>query len=90
MSHQCHATACARSAPPAMFMCAAHWYALPWPMRTKIWRTYRPGQEEDKRPSAAYCKAAKQAVCWLAAKEGRVPDTVIYNMFLAAAEEEWR
>lgn len=51
-------------------------------MRSRIWRTYRQGQCDDWNPSNEYCLAAKAAVMWLADKEGFIPDTRVYDMFL--------
>jgi hypothetical protein len=44
-----------------MLACRQHWFALPPEIRKLIWRTYRPGQEVDKRPSREYLDAFKQA-----------------------------
>jgi hypothetical protein len=88
MSHHCHATACAATVPPAMFMCRRHWFSLPATMQSAIWATYRHGQENDKQPSAAYCRAAKAAVEWVAAREGVVADVQMYDVFLAALESD--
>jgi hypothetical protein len=48
-----------------MFMCRQHWFALPKSMRDAIWREYRPGQENDKRPSAEYLRVTREAIAWL-------------------------
>ncbi len=71
MSHTCHAIGCNKRVPPLMFMCKPHWYMVPLQGRRAIWATYRPGQCDDRRPSAAYCKNAKQALLAVAKKEGR-------------------
>lgn len=81
MSHHCHATDCETPVPPVMFMCKKHWYMVPKLMRDRIWATYRPGQCDDWKPSAAYCDAAKAAVTAVAEKEGRVPDVTLYDAF---------
>ena len=81
MAHTCHATGCMVPVPPQLFMCRRHWFMLPHAMRNRIWSTYREGQEGDWKPSAAYCDAAKQAVTWLAEKEGVEPDVRIYDLF---------
>jgi hypothetical protein len=47
-------------------MCRRHWYMLPTRMRSAVWNTYRPGQEDDKRPSRDYLDAAQAAITWLA------------------------
>lgn len=81
MSHTCHATGCAARVPPAMFMCRRHWFALPRFMRSRIWLTYREGQEDDKQPSHEYCAAAKAAVIEIAEQEGKVPDVKLYEVY---------
>lgn len=65
MPHTCHADGCTMPVPPKMFMCRTHWFKLPKRLRDRIWATYRPGQEIDKRPSLAYLEAAKNAIKWL-------------------------
>jgi len=71
VSHTCHAIGCNKRVPPAMFMCKPHWYMVPPIGRKAIWATYRPGQCDDRQPSAAYCKNAKSALLAVAEKEGR-------------------
>lgn len=83
MAHTCHATACTVPVPPEMFMCKRHWFSLPKKLRDNIWRTYRPGQCDDMSPSEEYCLAAKECVEFLAKKEGREPDTALYDMFIS-------
>jgi len=83
MSHHCHATNCKINDPPEMFMCRRHWFSLPKQLRDKIWKTYRKGQCDDMNPSNAYCLAAKECLKFIADKEGIVPDTRLYDMFLA-------
>ena len=68
MSHLCHAHGCNRPVPPAMFACKPHWYALPKPIRDAIWREYRNGQEDDKKPSLRYLAVQRWAVAHLAFK----------------------
>ena len=87
MTHHCHATNCTKPVPEAMFMCRPHWFSLPPAMRSRIWRTYRSGQEDDKEPSSAYCEAAKAAVTFIAQKEGITPDVRLYEMFGEDAKE---
>lgn len=65
--HTCHWPGCAKSVPPAMWGCAAHWYALPHNLRMKIWRAYRPGQEIDKKPSKEYLAVAREIQDWITA-----------------------
>lgn len=69
--HRCHAIGCETSVPPRRFMCVRHWGMLPAAMQRRIWSTYRPGQEEDKRPSQAYLVAAHASAHWLHEREGK-------------------
>lgn len=86
MSHHCHATGCTASVPPSMWGCAKHWYMVPKPIRDRVWATYRPGQEHDKNPSVEYLHAAREAVIAVARREGREPDTSVYDAFLRLHE----
>lgn len=86
MPHTCHATGCSQLVTPAMFMCKRHWFRLPKQTRDQIWATYRPGQEADWQPSREYLLTAREAVIWLAELEGKVPDTSIYDTFLASVD----
>ncbi len=67
--HTCHWPGCDRRVPPARWGCRPHWFALPLPLRNRIWATYVPGQEVTKTPSAAYIAAAKEAQQWIAERE---------------------
>lgn len=63
--HHCHWPGCDKQVPPAMWGCREHWFRLPKYLRDKIWLTYRPGQEKDLRPSAAYLEAAAEVQAWI-------------------------
>ena len=78
--HRCHATDCQVEVPPIMFMCRRHWFTLPKHMRDEIWRTYRAGQCDDWQISKEYSEAAKTAIKFIAAKEGKVPDIKLYEV----------
>jgi hypothetical protein len=80
MSHHCHATGCNVKVPPEMFLCRRHWFSLPKPMRDRIWATYRLGQCDDKQISHEYAEAAKEAVTYIANKEGIEPDLRLYEI----------
>lgn len=74
--HACHWPGCTRQVPPAMWGCRHHWFALPRHLRDRVWRCYRPGQENDLKPSAEYVAAAKEVQTWIAAHEaGAVAST---------------
>jgi hypothetical protein len=49
-----------------MFACRAHWFALRKKTRDAIWREYRPGQENDKKPSLRYLSVQRFACAELA------------------------
>ena len=55
---------------------------VPKSIRDRIWTTYRAGQCDDMNPSAEYCRAARDAVIAVALREGRTPDTTLYDHFL--------
>lgn len=52
---------------------------LPKPLRNRIWETYRPGQCKDWNISHAYAEAAREAVRYIAAREGAEPDVAVYD-----------
>lgn len=68
-AHHCHWPGCGKQVPPAMWGCKKHWFALPGGLRARIWKTYRPGQENDGRVSGAYIDAARQVLAWIAEHE---------------------
>lgn len=65
-AHHCHADGCTVRVSPALFMCRPHWRKVPARMQKRIWREYRKGQEIDKKPSANYIAAAKEAIAHVA------------------------
>lgn len=64
--HHCHWPGCERAVPPAMWGCRGHWFTLPAEKRNRIWQTYKPGQEVNGTPSAAYLDAARDVQEWIA------------------------
>lgn len=64
--HHCHWTGCNKVVPPAMWGCREHWFRLPKVYRDRIWRCYRPGQENDKQPSEDYVTVALEIRDWIA------------------------
>jgi len=90
MAHRCHATACPTPVKPEMLMCRRHWFMVPPRIRAQVWASYRSGQCDDMDPSGAYCLAAKAAVVAVAEREGRVPDTALYDAFLRESPGEGR
>jgi hypothetical protein len=89
MRHTCHAHGCKTPVPASLFMCRAHWYSLRKPLRDAIWREYRHGQENDKRPSPRYLAVQQRAVAEVAFRpndEQAASDAAPY----ALAAERWR
>lgn len=72
--HTCHWPGCERKVPPAMWGCRTHWYKLPAELRSKIWRSFRPGQEASKTPSSEYIEAAREVQDWIVAHHGPIPE----------------
>lgn len=88
MAHHCHATACTTPVPPELLMCPTHWRMVPRAVQRLIWQHYRPGQCDDWDVSVSYCTAARMAVVAVAAKEGKVPDTELYDVFARRAAQK--
>ena len=88
MAHTCHATECEVEVSPQMWGCRRHWFMVPQAIRNQIWHTYRDGQCDDWNPSKPYCLAAKAAVEAVALREGKKPDTRVYDMFLKGENYE--
>lgn len=71
--HHCHWPGCEKQVPPAMWGCKKHWFMLPRHLRTKIWRTYQPGQERTFTPSREYVMTAREVQDWIAANHPPEP-----------------
>ena len=67
--HHCHAKGCTKHVPPEMLMCHRHWPMVPAELKRPVWRHYRVGQCDDKRPSSAWLSAARDAICSVAEQE---------------------
>lgn len=63
--HHCHWPGCDAKVTPAAWGCRKHWYRLPQHLRNKIWRAFRPGQEQTKTPSAEYVAVAREVQDWI-------------------------
>jgi hypothetical protein len=50
-------------------MCRPHWRMVPAALRAAVWKAYRPGQCDDKRPSEAWFVAADAAIAAVARAE---------------------
>jgi hypothetical protein len=71
MKHTCQAHGCKVEVEPKLFMCVQHWRMVPKIYLDAIWASYRPGQENDLKPSQAYILAANAAKGYIAGKENR-------------------
>lgn len=69
--HACHWPGCPQQVPPAMWGCRPHWFTIPKVLRTRIWRTYKPGQEITMKPSQDYLAAAAAIQDWIREHEAR-------------------
>lgn len=65
-NHTCHWPTCNKLCPPALWGCRDHWFLIPLPLRNRIWRAYRAGQEIDKQPSREYVQVAREIQEWIA------------------------
>jgi hypothetical protein len=63
--HPCSWPGCEIEVPTSRWGCTPHWYALPKDIRSEIWRTYVPGQEETLTPNREYMEAVKRAQEWI-------------------------
>lgn len=72
-THACQWPKCAEQVPANRWGCKAHWLKLPELIRSRIWGSYRPGQEDDKEFSASYLRALKAAQDWIAQDHPQTP-----------------
>lgn len=61
VTHPCRWPGCHRKVGLKLWGCKPHWFALPASIRTRIWDSYRPGQEHDLKPSAQWVEADQEA-----------------------------
>jgi hypothetical protein len=64
--HRCHFPRCGAQVAPARWGCRRCWMRLPKDLRDRIWAAYRPGQENDMRPSREYLAVAREVQEWIA------------------------
>jgi hypothetical protein len=63
--HHCHWPGCKVPVAPKLWGCRPHWMRLPRPLRMRIVRHYRTGQEITKDPSEEYWEAAMDVQRWI-------------------------
>jgi hypothetical protein len=61
-THKCPAGGCGKRVRPDMLMCAPHWYAVPRPLRSAVWRAWDGGAGAASPEHAAAIRAAIKAV----------------------------
>ena len=88
MPHTCHAIGCEIPVPPRLLCCKQHWYAVPPALRKAVWAAYQSGQEQTKRPSRAYLRAAAQAIIAVAEREGQPIPPVWHRLAAEEVREE--
>ena len=71
MKHVCHAVGCEVEVKPELLCCGRHWAMVPKNLQKSVWDTYRPGQCDDREPSAAWHAAADWALASVAEQEGK-------------------
>ena len=79
MSHGCHALGCNTPVPPRLHMCPGHWRRVPRSLQDALWAAYRPGQENDKQPSAEYLRAAAACIRAVAEKEDHPAEDIDFE-----------
>jgi hypothetical protein len=62
MTHRCPGPGCAAEVDPSMLMCPQHWYQVPKPVRSAVWRTWRRGAGSGTPAHQAARAAAIAAV----------------------------
>lgn len=72
MKHHCHARGCEATCPPQYLMCGKHWGMVPLKLQREVWKHYRVGQCDDKRPSKSWLDAADAAIEAVAKREAEI------------------
>jgi len=85
-AHRCHARGCRAPCPPERLMCGPHWRMVPADLQRAVWAAYRPGQCDDKSPSAAWHEAADAAIAAVAEAEAPAPSSSLSPEWRALAD----
>lgn len=62
MSHKCPGPSCRKDVPTDHLMCPQHWYMVPKPLRTAVYRAYDRGKGALSDAHIAACRAAIRAI----------------------------
>lgn len=65
MTHHCPGLDCGRQVPADQLACRPHWYSLPKPIRTAVWRAWNDGAGAG---SDAHTAAITKAIDYLSKK----------------------
>lgn len=71
MAHICHAKKCTTECKPEFLMCFKHWKMVPKSLQDEVYKHYRSGQCDDKRPSKEWFKAAHDAIDYVFKEESK-------------------
>lgn len=70
MGHECHVKGCVNHCPPRHLMCGSCWARVPKALRSRVYDTYTPGQENKTVPPTKEWFAAARAAISAAKEEG--------------------
>ena len=82
--HTCHARGCRVPVRPTLLMCPQHWRRVPRSIQQAVYKHYRSGQCDDKRPSREWHEAASAAIGYVAILERTGSITVAEALALRA------
>ena len=85
MKHLCHARNCDKECKPEFLMCPKHWKMVPPNLQQDVYKHYRKGQCDDKKPSEEWLAAADAAIKSVSATENRA-DPRQLDMFGSVSE----
>jgi hypothetical protein len=90
LNHTCHARGCETPCKPEMLMCGKHWRMVPAHIQRAVYKHYRAGQCDDKKPSRAWHDAADAAIKAVSAAENKVApeQTNMFSLFGESPEPE--
>lgn len=80
MKNVCYARDCERECKPEKLMCPKHWRMVPSHIQKEVYKHYRHGQAEGKKPSEDWILAVNAAVKAVSAHENR-PDPNQLDLF---------
>lgn len=60
--HQCPGPGCTADVPYEMLMCRSHWYRVPRPIRSAVWRTWQDGRGAGTPEHTAAITAAVRSI----------------------------